>query len=47
MATIAGRRSGALEGYFHFTDRGSSLRTEIVAGATTWMTMAWRTSSGA
>src|SRR5439155_16721342 len=41
MATVAETRSGGLDGYFRFSDRGSNLRTEVVAGATTWMTMAY------
>ena len=33
-------RSG-LDGYFGITDRGSTVRTEIAAGVTTWLTMAY------
>jgi AGZA family xanthine/uracil permease-like MFS transporter len=36
----AGARSG-LDGYFKVTERGSSVRTEVVAGLTTFMTMAY------
>jgi AGZA family xanthine/uracil permease-like MFS transporter len=32
---------GGLDGFFHITERGSTLRTEIVAGLTTWLTMAY------
>jgi AGZA family xanthine/uracil permease-like MFS transporter len=32
---------GGLDGFFHITERGSTLRTEIVAGITTWLTMAY------
>jgi AGZA family xanthine/uracil permease-like MFS transporter len=32
---------GGLDGYFHITERGSTVRTEIVAGITTWLTMAY------
>jgi adenine/guanine/hypoxanthine permease len=44
MATEMGTRSASsdrLDRYFKYTQRGSTLRTEIVAGATTWMTMAY------
>jgi adenine/guanine/hypoxanthine permease len=42
MATssVATRRSG-LDGYFHITERGSTVRTEVIAGFTTFMTMAY------
>ncbi len=40
MATTA-TRSGGLDGYFRITERGSTFRTEIVAGFTTFMTMAY------
>src|ERR1051326_6889838 len=41
MATSVGARSGGLDAYFKISERGSTVRTEIVAGATTWMTMAY------
>jgi len=44
MATEMGTRSASSDGldrYFKFSERGSTLRTEIIAGATTWMTMAY------
>ena len=41
MATsVSGRREG-MEGYFRIAERGSSVRTEIIAGVTTFMTMAY------
>jgi adenine/guanine/hypoxanthine permease len=33
--------SGALDRHFRISERGSSVRTEIVAGITTWLTMAY------
>jgi AGZA family xanthine/uracil permease-like MFS transporter len=33
--------SGGLDGYFKITERGSTMRTEILAGLTTWLTMAY------
>ena len=41
MATTVGERSGGLDAYFKISERGSTVRTEIVAGATTWMTVAY------
>ncbi|MGH2785071.1 MAG: NCS2 family permease [Actinomycetota bacterium] len=43
MATDAGPRStsGALDRYFKISERGSTVRTELIAGLTTWMTMAY------
>jgi len=32
---------GGLDGYFKITERGSTVRTEILAGITTWLTMAY------
>src|SRR5688572_3096025 len=40
MATPATHGRG-LDGYFRITERGSSVRTEVVAGLTTFMTMAY------
>ncbi|MFP5298320.1 MAG: NCS2 family permease [Actinomycetota bacterium] len=37
---VAGRGSG-LDGYFRITERGSTVRTEVIAGITTFMTMAY------
>jgi adenine/guanine/hypoxanthine permease len=34
-------RSGGIEGYFQIRERGSSIRTEVIAGITTFMTMAY------
>jgi adenine/guanine/hypoxanthine permease len=44
MTTETGTRSMSSDGldrYFKYSERGSNLRTEIIAGATTWMTMAY------
>lgn len=32
---------GGLDGFFHITERGSNVRTEIIAGFATWLTMAY------
>jgi AGZA family xanthine/uracil permease-like MFS transporter len=32
---------GGLDGYFHITERGSTVRIELIAGLTTWLTMAY------
>jgi adenine/guanine/hypoxanthine permease len=32
---------GGLDRYFKITERGSTLRTELLAGLTTWLTMAY------
>jgi adenine/guanine/hypoxanthine permease len=34
-------RRGALDRYFKITERGSTVRTELVAGLATWLTMAY------
>jgi adenine/guanine/hypoxanthine permease len=34
-------RGGGLDGFFHITERGSTLRIEILGGITTWLTMAY------
>ena len=34
-------RRNALDDYFKITERGSTMRTEILAGLTTWLTMAY------
>src|ERR687891_2131024 len=39
--TVARRRGSGLDGYFKITERGSTVRTEILAGVTTFMTMAY------
>jgi len=36
-----GAAGGGLDGFFRISQRGSTLRTEVVAGLTTWMTMAY------
>src|SRR5205823_12962994 len=46
MATWAppapsGTGSGGLDRYFHSTERRSNVRTEVIAGAATWLTMAY------
>ena len=41
MAATETRAGSGLDGYFHITERGSSVRTEILAGLTTWLTMAY------
>jgi len=42
-AHVVGGRRGrvALDGFFGFSERGTSLRTEVIAGLTTFMTMAY------
>src|SRR6266513_3502703 len=35
------RRGRGLDGYFGISERGSTVRTEIAAGVTTWLTMAY------
>jgi adenine/guanine/hypoxanthine permease len=35
------RRAGGLDGYFHISERGSTVRTEVIAGFATWLTMAY------
>ena len=39
--TVASARGGGLDGYFKITQRGSTVRTEVIAGLTTFMTMAY------
>jgi AGZA family xanthine/uracil permease-like MFS transporter len=43
MATTDTRPSstGGLEGYFHLRERGTDVRTEVIAGLATWLTMAY------
>jgi AGZA family xanthine/uracil permease-like MFS transporter len=33
--------SGGLDGFFKISERGSNVRTEVIAGITTWLTMAY------
>src|ERR671918_1755424 len=40
-STLAPGRPGGLDGYFGITQRGSTIRTEVIAGLTTFMTMAY------
>jgi len=39
--TVASARRGGLDGYFKITQRGSTVRGEVIAGVTTFMTMAY------
>ena len=43
MAATETRRGSetGLDGYFHITERGSTVRTEVIAGVATWLTMAY------
>ncbi len=41
MAQSVQSRGGGLDGYFKISERGSTVRTEVIAGATTFMTMAY------
>lgn len=41
MSTSVGMRSKGLDGFFGITERGSSVRSEVIAGLTTFMTMAY------
>jgi AGZA family xanthine/uracil permease-like MFS transporter len=35
------RANGGLDRYFHISERGSTVRTEVIAGVATWLTMAY------
>ncbi|HVM11913.1 MAG TPA: solute carrier family 23 protein, partial [Actinomycetota bacterium] len=35
------RNAGGLDGFFKISERGSTIRTEVVAGFATWLTMAY------
>ncbi len=41
IVTVPNGGGGPLDRYFKISERGSSVRTEIVAGVTTWLTMAY------
>lgn len=41
MAQSVATRGRGLDGYFRITERGSTIRTEVIAGLTTFMTMAY------
>ena len=41
MAQSVATRGRGLDGYFRITERGSTVRTEVIAGLTTFMTMAY------
>jgi AGZA family xanthine/uracil permease-like MFS transporter len=41
VVSVPGAGGGALDRYFMISERGSTVRTEITAGITTWLTMAY------
>ena len=41
VATSSTARGRGLDGFFRITERGSTVRTEVIAGVTTFMTMAY------
>ena len=41
MSQAVTTRGNGLDGYFRITERGSTVRTEVIAGLTTFMTMAY------
>ena len=41
MSQFVATRKNGLDGYFRITERGSTVRTEVIAGLTTFMTMAY------
>ncbi len=41
MATTGARPGAMIDRYFKISQRGSTVRTEIIAGAATWLTMAY------
>ena len=41
MSQAVQSRGSALDRYFHISERGSDVRTEVIAGVTTFMTMAY------
>src|SRR5918999_1694122 len=41
VAQSVSSRSAGLDGFFRITERGSTVRTEIIAGVATWLTMAY------
>ena len=41
MSKAVSNRGSGLDGYFRITERGSTVRTEVIAGLTTFMTMAY------
>ena len=41
IVTVPNGGNGPLDRYFKISERGSSVRTEVVAGVTTWLTMAY------
>lgn len=40
-ATRVQQRGSGIDGFFHISDRGSTVRTEVIAGFATWLTMAY------
>jgi adenine/guanine/hypoxanthine permease len=40
-ATGLGQRGTGIDGFFHISERGSTVRTELIAGVATWLTMAY------
>src|SRR5918999_404224 len=41
VAQSVSSRSSGLDGFFRITERGSTVRTEVIAGLATWLTMAY------
>ena len=41
LVRLPGAGEGGLDGFFKISERGSSVRAEVVAGITTWLTMAY------
>ena len=40
-ATRVQQRGSGIDGFFHISERGSTVRTEVIAGFATWLTMAY------
>jgi AGZA family xanthine/uracil permease-like MFS transporter len=40
-ATRLEQRGTGIDGFFHISERGSTVRTEVIAGVATWLTMAY------
>jgi adenine/guanine/hypoxanthine permease len=40
-ATRLEQRGTGIDGFFHISERGSTVRTELIAGVATWLTMAY------
>ena len=41
VVNVGGEPTGGLDRFFKISERGSTVRTEVVAGITTWLTMAY------